>query len=68
METYIVKAGDTLWGISNQFGVSVSDLANANNIKTSDTLQIGQTLKIPTTSGTNPSTTFTYTVKRGDSR
>ena len=27
IKTYIVKAGDTLYGISNQFGVSVTELA-----------------------------------------
>ena len=31
--TYTVKAGDTLYGISNQFGVSVTELANLNNVK-----------------------------------
>ena len=65
-ETYTVKAGDTLYGISNQFGVSVTELANLNNVK-ADTLQIGQVLNIPSSSGTNPSTMFTYTVKKGDS-
>lgn len=65
-QTYTVKAGDTLYGISNQYGVSVTDLTNINNIR-GTTLQIGQVLTIPSTSGTNPNTTFVYTVKRGDS-
>ena len=65
-QTYTVKAGDTLYGISNQFGVSVTELANLNNVK-ADTLQIGQVLTIPTSSGTNPSTMFIYTVQKGDS-
>lgn len=65
-QTYTVKSGDTLYGISNQFGVSVTDLANTNNISTNETLQIGQTLTIPTGSGTNPNSTFIYTVKSGD--
>ena len=65
-QTYTVKRGDTLYGISNQYGVSVTDLANANNISTNATLQIGQTLTIPRGSGTNPNTTFIYTVKSGD--
>ena len=64
--TYIVKSGDTLYGISNQFGVSAIDLANLNNVD-AKTLQIGQVLKIPTTSGTNPGNMFMYTVKKGDS-
>ena len=65
-QTYIVKAGDTLYGISNQFGVSVTELANLNNVNAS-TLQIGQKLIIPQTSGTNPNNMFMYTVKKGDS-
>ena len=62
---YTVKAGDTLYGISNQFGVSVSELASLNNIKGSN-LSIGQELTIPSNSGTNPNTLFMYTVKSGD--
>ena len=65
-ETYVVKKGDTLYGISNQFGVSVTELASLNNISGSN-LKIGTVLKIPTKSGTNPSTMFMYTVKKGDS-
>ena len=65
MQTYIVKKGDTLYGISNQFGVSVIELASLNNIK-GDNLQINQELLIPDTSGTNPNTMFFYTVKKGD--
>lgn len=66
MQTYTVKAGDTLYGISNQFGVSVTELAKVNNIK-GNTLQIGQILNIPGTSGTNPNNMFMYTVQKGDS-
>ena len=65
-QTYTVKRGDTLYGISNQFGVSVTELASLNNVN-AQTLQIGQILKIPTTSGTNPNNMFMYTVKKGDS-
>lgn len=65
--TYTVKRGDTLYGISNQHGVSVTDLANTNNLTTNSILKIGQTLKIPPKEGSNPNTTFLYTVKKGDS-
>ena len=65
-QTYVVKPGDTLWGISNQFGVSVTELARLNNV-TADTLQIGRVLIIPSTSGINPNNMFIYTVKKGDS-
>ena len=64
-DTYIVKRGDTLYGISNQFGVSVTELAKINDVN-ADTLQIGQTLIIPSNSGINPDNMFMYTVKKGD--
>ena len=66
MKTYTVKRGDTLYGISNQFGVSVTELARINNVN-ANTLQIGQVLTIPSDSGTNPNNMFMYTVKKGDS-
>lgn len=61
MQTYIVERGDTLYGISKQFGVSVQSIKNANNI-TSDSITIGQVLKIPTTEST-----LLYIVQPGDS-
>ena len=64
-QTYTVKRGDTLYGISKQFGVAAIDLYNLNNL-TSTNIQVGQILKIPNVSGTNPSGLFTYTVKKGD--
>ena len=66
MQTYTVKKGDTLYGISNQFGVSVVDLKNLNNLKDNN-LKIGQVLKISQNSGTNPDSTINYIVKKGDS-
>ena len=65
-ETYTVKPGDTLYGISNQFGVSVTELAELNGISGSN-LPVGTVLKIPTKSGVNPNNMFMYTVKAGDS-
>ena len=64
--TYTVKPGDTLYGISNQYGVSVTELASLNNVN-ANTLMVGQILKIPSNSGVNPNNMFMYTVKKGDS-
>ena len=62
---YVVKKGDTLWSIANNFNVSVNDLKNANN-KSNNSLSIGEQLIIPGKStGENVSTTI-YTVKNGD--
>ena len=63
--TYTVKKGDTLYGISNQFGVSVTELARLNNVNASN-LQIGQILTIPNKEGINPDNMFMYTVQKGD--
>ena len=66
MEEYIVKKGDTLWGISNQYGVSVTELAEINGVN-AKTLKVGDKLIIPSKNGTNPDNMFMYTVKKGDS-
>ena len=60
MQTYIVKAGDTLYGISKQFGISIADIVAENNLS-SITLRVGQVLKIPSIE-----TTTLYIVKEGD--
>jgi membrane-bound lytic murein transglycosylase D len=43
---YIVRSGDTLSGIGNQFGVSVSSLMQKNGLR-STRIQIGQRLVVP---------------------
>lgn len=65
-QTYTVKRGDTLYGISNQFGVSVVDIMNLNKLS-NNVIQIGQVLMIPGKTGSNPASVFTYIVKQGDS-
>lgn len=45
--TYIVQKGDSLYSIANKLGTTVSELKKENNL-TSNTLQIGQILRIPT--------------------
>lgn len=62
---YTVKSGDSLWSIAKRYGVTVNELKSANNL-TSNTLSIGQKLKIPKTE-TDEVETSTYTVKAGDS-
>lgn len=50
-ETYIiytVEKGDSLYSIAKKYNISVEELKTANNL-TNNLLNIGQTLKIPTT-------------------
>lgn len=43
--SYVVKQGDTLFGLSRRFGMSVTDIKSLNGL-TGDTINIGQTLKV----------------------
>lgn len=45
--TYVVKSGDTLSGIANHFGTTVSAIAALNHISDPSKLHVGQVLKIP---------------------
>lgn len=43
---YTVRRGDSLWRISRMYGVSVSYLANLNNIRNPNLIYVGQMLRI----------------------
>ena len=60
MQSYVVQMGDTLYGISKQFGVSVEDIKLANGL-VNNTIIVGSVLQIPTIE-----TTSLYVVKSGD--
>ncbi|MGP6139632.1 MULTISPECIES: LysM peptidoglycan-binding domain-containing protein [unclassified Jeotgalibaca] len=62
---YTVKSGDTLSGIAVRYGVTVAQIASANNITNTNLIRVGQVLKIPGTTPP-PATTVRYTVKSGD--
>lgn len=63
--TYIVRRGDTLWGISQRYGISVSLLAAINNIANPNLIYPGEVLRI-TQSGSTSMPGRTYTVQYGD--
>ncbi len=67
-ENYIVKKGDSLYKIANKYGITVSELKNANNLS-SNLLNIGDILKIPSKTVDEGSTISeeTYVVQKGDS-
>ena len=60
---YVVKKGDSLYSIARKYNTSVDNLKSINNI-TTDSLAIGQIIKLPSTSST---ASDTYIVKKGDS-
>jgi len=62
-DIYVVKKGDSLWSIATNYGITVDELVNMNNLS-SLTLQIGDKLRVPVTGGTSGSKT--YIVKKGD--
>jgi LysM repeat protein len=62
--TYVVRTGDTLWGLAIRFGTTVEAI-KARNSLTSDMIYKGDELTIP---GTDPGTgqTVTHTVQPGE--
>ena len=60
--SYIVKRGDTLYKIANNYSVSVSDIMKLNNLS-SNLLSIGQELLIPSN---EVDKNITYVVQNGD--
>lgn len=46
--SHTVAKGDTLWGLSRKYGVSVDAIRSANGMASGDTnIRLGQTLSIP---------------------
>lgn len=60
--TYTVQRGDTLFGIAKRYNTTIDAIKSFNRLS-SDILSVGQTLKIPSTTGGEY---VTYTVQRGD--
>lgn len=63
METYIVKEGDTLESIANNYNIPARLIIEANNLLPPYLLQINQTLNIPINI---PDIFYYYVVKKGD--
>ena len=61
-EIYIVRYGDTLWGIARRFNTTVNALVAANNIQNRNLIYVGQRIIIPR----NMSGYIRYQVRYGD--
>jgi spore germination protein len=57
---YVVKSGDSLWQISNRYGIRAEEIIQANGLEYPDSLLVGQSLIIPTENNT-------HTVRPGES-
>ncbi|MFD2445487.1 LysM peptidoglycan-binding domain-containing protein [Bacillus sp. CGMCC 1.16607] len=64
--TYTVVSGDTLWKISQKFGVTAQAIVDANKLNTSAYLYVGQKLIIPGVAQPELPAVTTYTVISGD--
>ena len=51
---HVVKKGETLFGLSRKYGVSVKVIADANGLTTKTKLRIGQKLAIPNSTSDKP--------------
>lgn len=59
-QSYLIKAGDTLFTIAKEYQITWQKLASYNGIANPNKIQVGQVLKIPKNG------TRTYTVKKED--
>ncbi len=63
--TYTVVSGDSLWSISQKTGVSISTIKSLNNL-TTDTIYVGQVLKLKADDTASNTNYEYYTVLSGD--
>lgn len=71
--THTVAKGDNLWAIAQKYGITVGELAAANQLAPSATLRLGQQLSVPSRAAAETSAGVaaseaanTYAVKSGD--
>lgn len=78
-DTYVVKANDSLTSVADQFGLTLKQLADWNNLSVNSGLFVGQKLQLKDNGNTRAATAVTkaaeskaavstksYTVKRGE--
>ncbi len=64
-QIYVVKPGDTLWGIAQRFGLSHYTLARYNGLSPRSFVYVGQRIRIPGRTSSSPSNGW-YIVRPGD--
>ena len=63
---YTIKRGDTLWGISRRYGVSLQNIVSWNNIQNPNLIYPGQRLILYGNYNSSNNGNVYYTVQRGD--
>ena len=64
---YVIRRGDTLFALAQQFGTTVAAIIAINPGINPNALQVGQTICIPgEPTVTCPTGSFSYTIQRGD--
>ena len=68
LKTYIVRSGDTLWGIARLFNTTVDNLVRINNISNPNLIYPGQVLKIESSNVSTNGAGFvgSYVIQKGD--
>jgi len=64
VQYHTVKKGETLWSISKMYGVDMDLLAGTNSISDNSSINKGQILKIPSSSGARPRTVDYHSAKK----
>jgi len=64
---HIVSRGDTLYAVALRYGTTVNAIVQANGLRNSNWIYVGQRLVVPTSGATQPAATSgTYIVQYGD--
>lgn len=50
-DTITIQKGDTVWGYSQRYHVTMGDIVKANNLKNPNLIIAGKTIYIPTSGG-----------------
>ena len=69
MQIHVVKEGESLWNLSRQFGVTIEQIVNVNQLETPEKLVVGQALVIPTVSTVSAKPVIdvnAYTINTGE--
>lgn len=65
---YVVKPGETLWGLAKRYSITVDQLREANRDLLQGVLRSGQNLRIPNSQAVREEEVNVYIVQKGDTK